>query len=59
MTYGPQVERLKRDSRELEFFIRRMEKRGDLEKAYSIRKRLDYLCSRIEEMEEDLVQFRH
>jgi len=51
--HGPQIERLKRDSRELEYFIRKMEKRGDLERAYVIKKRLVFLCSKIEEMEEN------
>jgi len=53
MMHGPQIERLKRDSRELEYFIRKMEKRGDLERAYVIKKRLLFLCSKIEEMEEN------
>lgn len=58
MMYGPQVERLKRDFRELEYFIRRMEKIGDYEKAYTIKKRLMYLCSKIEEMEENVINYR-
>lgn len=59
MSYGPQVERLKRDSRELEYFIRRMEKKGDLERVYIIQKKLSYLYSKIDEMEETLINYRH
>lgn len=59
MSYGPQVERLKRDSRELEYFIQRMEKKGDLERVYIIRKKLSYLYSKIDEMEETLINYRH
>ena len=58
MTHRPQIERLKRDSRELEYFIRRMEKKGYLEKAYSTKKRLTYLCSKIEEMEENVLNYQ-
>jgi len=57
MTYTPQVERLKRDSRELEYFIRKMEKQGNSEKAFIIQKKLSYLQSKIDEMEETLVDY--
>ena len=55
--YGPQVERLKRDSRELEYFMRKMEKQGNSEKVFVIQKKLSYLKSKIEEMEEILVDY--
>jgi len=35
-----------------------MEKKGDLEKAYSTKKRLTYLCSKIEEMEENVLNYQ-
>ena len=54
MSYGPQVERLKKDSRELEYFMRKLQKSGNMEKAHVIQKKREYLDSRIEEMQEDL-----
>lgn len=54
--YGSQLERLKRDCREMEFFIKRHEKRGNNEKAYTLQKKHDYMKSRIEELEELLTQ---
>ena len=52
--FGSQVERLKRDCREMEFFIKRQEKRGNDKKAYTLQKKYDYMKSRIEELEETL-----
>jgi hypothetical protein len=54
MSYGPQVERLKKDSRELEYFMRKLQKSGNTDKAHAIQKKREYLDSRIEEMQEDL-----
>ena len=51
---GSQVERLKRDCREMEYFIKRQENRGNEQKAYSLQKKHDYMKSRIEELEEIL-----
>ena len=51
---GSQIERLKRDCREMEFFIKRHEKRGNEEKAYALQKKHEYMKSRIEELEETL-----
>ena len=53
--YGSQLERLKRDCREMDYFIKRHEKRGNDKKAYDLRKKYDYMKSRIEELEETLV----
>jgi len=55
MSYGPQVERLKKDSRELEYFMRKLQKTGNMQKAYTIQKKMEYLDSKIEEMKEDLL----
>lgn len=52
---GSQMERLKRDCREMDFFIKRQEKRGNGEKAYTLQKKHDYMKSRIEELEEILL----
>lgn len=49
---GSQIERLKRDCREIEHFIKRQEKRGNNKKAYILKKKYDYMKSRIDEMEE-------
>mgnify|MGYP006147307251 FL=1 len=54
MSYGPQVERLKKDSRELEYFMRKLQKSGNSVKAHVIQKKREYLDSKIEEMKEDL-----
>jgi hypothetical protein len=50
--YGAQVERLKRDSRELGYFMRRLEKRGDKKKAFDLQKKREYLDSRIEDLKD-------
>lgn len=55
MSYGPQVERLKKDSRELEYFMRKLQKSGNTQKAHAIQKKMEYLDSKIEEMKEDLL----
>jgi len=51
---GQQVERLKKDARELEYYTRRLSQRGNDTKAYLMQKKCDYLNSRIEELEEIL-----
>jgi|AOAMet2_C49A8_35_1029299.scaffolds.fasta_scaffold17336_1 hypothetical protein len=55
MSYGPQVERLKKDSRELGYFMRKLQKSGNTQKAYIIQKKMEYLDSKIQEMKEDLL----
>jgi hypothetical protein len=50
--YGSQIERLKRDCREIEYFIQRQEKRGNDKKAYILQKKYDYMKSRVDELEE-------
>lgn len=54
--FGSQIERLKRDCREMEYFIRRHEVRGNSKKAYALQKKHDYMKSRIEELEETLLE---
>lgn len=54
--FGSQIERLKRDCREMEYFIRRHEIRGNSKKAYMLQKKHDYMKSRIEELEESLLE---
>tara|TARA_B110000503_G_scaffold72394_1_gene111941 strand:+ start:1420 stop:1590 length:171 start_codon:yes stop_codon:yes gene_type:complete len=50
--YGTQVERLRKDSRELGYFMRRLEKRGNSKKVFDLQKKREYLNARIEEMED-------
>lgn len=55
MSYGPQVEQLKKDSRELEYFMRKLQKSGNTQKAYIIQRKMEYLDSKIQEMKEDVL----
>jgi len=55
--HGPQVERLKKDSRELEYFMRKLQKSGNSKKAHVIQKKLEYLDNKIEELVDDLYQY--
>jgi predicted RNase H-like nuclease (RuvC/YqgF family) len=50
--YGSQIERLKKDSRELKHYIRRIEKEGNELLAYKLQKKYQYLNSRITDIEE-------
>jgi len=49
---GIQVDRLKKDSRELQHFMRKLEKKGETKRAYLIQRKIDYLGMKIEELEE-------
>lgn len=50
--YGPQIERLKRDEKELRHYIKRLEKEGNDNLAFKLQKKQAYLNTRIEEMYE-------
>ena len=52
--YGSQIERLKRDSKELKHYIQRIEKTGNAQLAYKLQKKHEYLTSRIEDIKEEL-----
>jgi hypothetical protein len=52
--YGSQIERLKRDSRELKHQIRRIELQGDNNLLFKLQKKHDYLNCRIEDIQEEL-----
>jgi hypothetical protein len=52
--YGSQIERLKRDSRELKHHIRRIELQGDNSLLFKLQKKQDYLNCRINDIKEDL-----
>lgn len=47
----PQVERLKRDSKELKHYMFRLEKEGNTHLAYKIKTKLEYLDSKILDIE--------
>jgi uncharacterized membrane protein (DUF106 family) len=51
--YGSQLERLKRDSRELKTYMRKIEKRGDSDMLFKLQKKHDFLNSRIEDIQEE------
>lgn len=51
---GAQIERLKRDSRELQNYIKRVEKEGNNGLVFKLRKKLTYLDDKIEEFESEL-----
>jgi len=55
---NPQIERLKRDYRELEYYERSLIKRGQTEKAFVISKKKDYLNCAIDELTEELSKRR-
>ena len=54
LMYGPQIERLKRDSNELKHYMKRMEKEGNQNLVFKLQKKHDYLNSKIGEIEEAL-----
>ena len=52
--YGPQIERLKRDSNELKHYMKRVEKEGNQSLVFKLQKKHDYLNSKIGDLEEAL-----
>jgi hypothetical protein len=48
--YAPKLERLKRDSKELKHYMKRVEKEGNSELAFKLRQKYEFLNSRIEEI---------
>jgi hypothetical protein len=50
----PQIERLKRDSKELKHYMFRLEKEGNKHLAYKVKAKLEYLTSRIYDIEEEI-----
>ena len=51
---GSQIERLKRDSKELKHYIKKQEKKGDSNLVYKLRAKYEYLNSKISEVEMDI-----
>jgi uncharacterized membrane protein (DUF106 family) len=54
--YGSQIERLKKDSRELRNYIHKIEKQGDESLVFKLQKKYSYLNSRISDIEETLIR---
>jgi|TARA_R110002153_G_scaffold219156_2_gene371572 hypothetical protein len=53
--HGPQIERLKRDSSELKHYITRLEKEGNDQLVYKLQKKHQYLTTKIEDLNEALL----
>jgi hypothetical protein len=53
---SPQIERLKRDSKELKHYMYRLEKEGNKHAAHKIKAKLEYLTSKIYDIEEQVYQ---
>lgn len=49
---GSQIERLKKDSKELKHYIKKVEKKGNETLAYKLQRKYNYLTSRIIDIEE-------
>lgn len=47
-----QLERLKKDERELGHYLKRLQKKGKMRIAHTIQRKKEFLASRIEEVEE-------
>lgn len=52
---GSKIERLKRDHRELNHYIRRVEIEGNDHLAFKLKKKYEYLSSKIMDIEEELL----
>ena len=53
--YGSQIERLKRDSKELKHYMYRMEKCGNYHILHKLKLKYEYLKSRIDDIERELL----
>lgn len=53
MTYN-QIERLKKDERELGHYLQKMKKKGKDHLTHNLQKKREYLLEKIQEVEEDL-----
>ena len=51
--YGSNIERLKRDSKEIKHHMKRLEKVGNLTLAYKLRQKYEYLNSYIDEIQKE------
>ena len=53
--YGSQIERLKKDSKELKHYIQKVERTGNTQLVYKLQKKHQYLASRIEDIKEEII----
>jgi len=51
----PQIERLKKDSKELKHYMYRLEKSGNTHAAHKMKAKLEYLNSKITDIEGELL----
>lgn len=51
--YGSDIERLKRDSKEIKHYMKRLEKEGKNTLAYKLKRKHEYLNSYISEIEHE------
>ena len=51
--YGSDIERLKRDSKEIKHYMKRLEKEGNTTLAYKLKRKHEYINSFIDEIEEE------
>lgn len=54
--YGAQIDRLKRDSREVKHHMKRLEKEGNLNLAFKLRQKYEFLENKINDIEEEIFQ---
>ena len=52
---GSNIERLKKDHRELKHYIKRVEREGDEQLVFKLHKKYEYLSSRIVDIEEEIL----
>lgn len=51
-----QIERLRKDAREMGHYLARLKKQGKQKQAYAIQKKQEYLHARIEDLEEEFIK---
>lgn len=49
---SPQIERLKRDSKELKHYMFKLEKQGNQKKAYKMKTKMEFINSKIIDIED-------
>jgi uncharacterized membrane protein (DUF106 family) len=55
--YGSQIERLKKDSRELRHYMRKVENKGDSILLFKLQKKHEYLESKLSDIEEEILKY--
>jgi Mg-chelatase subunit ChlD len=52
---GSQIERLRRDQRELKHYMKRLEKEGNTPLIHKLKQKYEYLDSKLSDIEEELL----